>query len=222
MNEVMYFKDRTEAGASLAERLLEAYRYENCAVVALSDGGVLVGEEIAAQLHCVLMMIVSEDIEIPGEGLSFGSVSQSGSFTYSSQLSSGQRHEYTSEFHGYLSEKKREAFQRINRLVGDGGLIDKDLLRDHVVILVSDGFGDDASIDAALDFLKPIRIQRLVVAAPVATVPAVDRLHVAADELHILDVKANYLGVNHYYDHNDIPSREETVARINEAILKWR
>jgi predicted phosphoribosyltransferase len=50
----------------LAEKLLERYRYENCAVVALSDGGVVVGEEIAAQLHCALMMIVSESIDIPG------------------------------------------------------------------------------------------------------------------------------------------------------------
>lgn len=218
----MYFESRTQAGALLSERLLEKYRYENCAVLALSDGGVVVGEEIAAQLHCVLMMMVIEDIEIPGEGLTFGSVSQSGNFTYNSGLSSGQIYEYTSEFHGYLGEKKREAFQRINRLVGDGGLVDRDLLQDHTVILVSDGFGDDASIDAALDFLKPIRTQRLIVVAPVATVSAVDRLHVAADELHILDVKTNYLGVNHYYDENDIPTREETIARINEIILKWR
>ncbi len=218
----MYFEDRTQAGGLLAALLLAKYRYENCVVVALSDGGVVVGEEIAAQLHCVLMMLLSEEIEIPGENLSFGEVSQNGNFTYNSELSRGEVTEYTSEFHGYLSEQKREAFQRINRLIGDGGLIDLDLLRDRVVILVNDGFGDDASIGAALDFLKPVRIQRLVVAAPVATVPAIDRLHVAADELHILDVKANYLGVDHYYDHNDLPSHEETIAHINEVILNWR
>jgi predicted phosphoribosyltransferase len=218
----MYFEDRTHAGRLLAEPLLEKYRYENCAVVALSDGGVVVAEEIAVRLHCALMLIVSEDIDIPGEGLSFGGVSQSGQFTYNSELSSGEIYQYTSEFHGYLDEKKREAFQRINRLIGDGGTVDKDLLRDRVVILVSDGFGDDASIDVALDFLKPIRIERLVVASPTATVPAVDRLHVAADELHILDVKANWLGVDHYYDRNNIPTHEETIAHINEIILNWR
>jgi predicted phosphoribosyltransferase len=61
-----------------------------------------------------------------------------------------------------------------------------------------------------------------VVASPTATVPAVDRLHVAADELHILDVKANWLGVDHYYDRNNIPTHEETIAHINEIILNWR
>ncbi len=218
----MYFEDRTQAGMLLAEQLVQRYRYENCAVVALSDGAVLVGEEIAAQLHCVLMMLVSEDIEIPGEHMSFGGVSQSGQFTYNSELSSGEVESYTSEFHGYLDEQKRQAFQRINRLIGDGGTMDQDLLRDRVVILVSDGFGDDASIDIALDFLKPIRTQRLVVVSPTATVSAVDRMHIAADELHILDVKANWMGVDHYYERNDIPSHEDTIAHINEIILKWR
>lgn len=218
----MYFEDRVQAGKLIADQLYERYRYENCAVVALSDGGVIVGEQIAIRLHAVLTMIVSESIDIPGESMSFGGVSQSGTFTYNGNLSSGEIDEYTNEFHGYLDEQKREAFQRVNRLLGDGGIVDEEMLRDHVIILVSDGFGDDASIDVALDFLKPIRIQRLVVAAPVATISAVDRFHVAADELHILDVKENYLGVDHYYDKNDIPEHEATIAHINEIILNWR
>ena len=40
----------------LADQVLEKYRYENCAVVAIGEGGVLIGEQIAVKLHCVLMM----------------------------------------------------------------------------------------------------------------------------------------------------------------------
>ena len=214
----MYFESRTQAGQVLATVLLESYRYEDCAVVALSDGGVLVGEQIAAQLHCVLTMLVTEGIEVPGESMSFGAVSQAGNFTYNSQFSSGEIEEYTSEFHGYLDDQKRLAFSRINQLIGDGGLIDKDMLRDRVVILVADGFSDGAMLSVALDFLKPIHIKKLVVAAPVATVPAVDQLHVVADELHILDVKENFMGINHYYANNSVPTHEETVAKINQII----
>lgn len=206
----------------MAAQLVEKYRYDNCAVVALSDGAVLVGEQIAAELHCVLTMLLIEDIEVPGESTSFGGVSQNGNFTYNSEFSSGEIDGYVSEFHGYLDEKKREAFQRINRLLGDGGLIDHDMLRDHTVILVSDGVDKGAEIDVAIDFLKPIRIHRLVIATPVATVPAVDKLHMLADELHILDVKENFMGTDHYYDNNTIPSHEETIAMINQAILNWR
>ncbi len=219
---MLYFESRAQAGQILAAELLQRYRYENCAVVALNDGAVLVGEQIAAALHCILTLLLAEDIPVPGEDQSFGGVSQDGEFTYSSELSEGERDEYTEEFHGYLEEKKLEAFQRINRLVGDGGLIDHDMLRDRVVILVSDGIDSTTILDVAREFLKPIRIQKLIVAAPVASVSVVDTLHMVADELHVLDVKENYMGVNHYYDSNDIPSHDETIAKINQIILNWR
>ena len=218
----MYFENRAQAGQLLAGQLVEKYRYENCAVVALSDGAVLVAEQIAAELHCILTMLLIEDIDVPGEDMTFGGVSQRGDFTYNSTFSSGEIDEYTSEFHGYLDEKKREAFQKINRLLGDGGIIDNSMLRDHVVILVADGVDTGAEIDVAMNFLKPIRVQRLVIATPIATVPAVDKLHMVADELHILDVKENFMGVDHYYNDNAVPSHEETIAKINQAILNWR
>lgn len=218
----MYFKSRAQAGQLLATELVEKYRYEDCAVVALSDGGVLVGEQIASQLHCILTMLVTENIDVPGESTTFGAVSQAGNFTYNNEFSSGEIDEYTSEFHGYLDDQKREAFSRINRLIGDGGTISHEMLRGHVVVLVSDGLADGAIVGVALDFLKPIRTIKLVAATPIATVPVVDQLHVAVDEMHILDVKENFLGVNHYYDDNDVPTHEEAVEKINQIILNWR
>ncbi|HEU4715432.1 MAG TPA: hypothetical protein VFS14_01225 [Candidatus Saccharimonadales bacterium] len=217
----MYFESRAQAGQILAAELVEKYRYENCAVVALSDGAVQVGEQIASALHCILTMLLIEEIPVPGESMSFGGVSQNGGFTYNGMFSAGEIEEYTGEFHGYLEEQKREAFQRLNRLLGDGGIIDNEMLRDHTVILVADGLDNGAAIDVAMDFLKPIRINKLVVATPFATVPMVDKLHIVADELHILDVKENFMGTNHYYEQNDIPSHEETIAKINQIVLNW-
>lgn len=218
----MYFESRAQAGQVLADELVGRYRYENCAIVALGDGAVQVGEKIAETLHCILTMLLIEDIEVPGESVSFGGVSQTGNFTYNDVFSTGEIEEYTSEFHGYLDEKKREAFQKINRLLGDGGIVDNAMLRDHTVILVADGLDDASDVDVAVDFLKPIRIQRLVVASPVASVAAVDRLHVLADELHILDVRENFMGADHYFEQNDIPTHEETIAKINQVVLNWR
>ncbi len=219
---MMYFESRAQAGQLLAAELVEKYRYENCAVVALSDGAVQVGEQIAQQLHSILTMIIYETIDIPGESQTFGSMSQSGNFTLSSQLSEGEGSEYASEFHGYFEEAKRTAFSKINKLLGDGGLIDHDMLRDHTVILVSDGLDNVAVLDVAKDFLKPIRLGRLVVAAPMVSVEVVNKLHMYADELHILDVKQNFVNIDHYYEVNDIPSHEETIAKINRIVLNWK
>jgi putative phosphoribosyl transferase len=168
------------------------------------------------------MLLLTEDIAVPGEDMSFGAVSQDGDFTYNGMFSTGEIEEYTSEFHGYLDEQKREAFHKINRLLGDGGIMNSELLRDHVIILVSDGVNNGTAIDVAIDVMKPIQIRRLVVATPTASVQAVDRLHIKADELHILDVKENFMGVDHYYNTNNIPSHEQTIAKINQIVLNWR
>jgi putative phosphoribosyl transferase len=217
----MYFENREQAGQLLAAELLEKYRYEDCVVVALSDGAVLVGEQIAKSLHCLLTMLLVEEIEVPGEGISIGGVSQNGGFTYNGMFSAGEMEEYNSEYHGYFEQEKQNAFQKINRLLGDGGLINNDMMRDHVVILVADGLDTGASLDVAVEFMKPIRIKRLVMATPISTVAAVDKAHMLADELHILDVKENFMGIDHYYNQNTIPSHEDTIAKINQIVLNW-
>lgn len=216
----MYFSSRIEAGYRLALELRH-YRYENTIVMALNDGAVQVGQQIAAHLHCALTMLLMESISIPGEGVVFGVLNQSGRFTYDGMLSAGEIEEYYSEFHGYLEDQKREKIAEINRLLGAGGIVDESMLREHNVIVVSDGLVNGASLDAAADFVKPLFVKRLVMVAPVASVAAVDRMHVLADEIHVLSVTDNFLDTNHYYDVNDIPNHEATVAALNEIVLNW-
>lgn len=217
----MYFTSRAQAGELLAQQL-SSYRYDDCVVVALSDGGVLVGEQIAAELHCILTMMLMEDIDVPGEGTLFGTVNQQGGFTYNQMFSTGEIEDYYGEFHGYLDDQKRQHFQHMNRLLGEGGLVKEDMLREHIVVLVSDGLSTGASLDAAMEFLKPIRIKRLIIAMPVVSVQAVDRMHVVADEIHVLSVTDNYVATDHYYDTNDIPTHEATIEKINQIILNWK
>lgn len=217
---VMYFSSRIEAGYRLALEMLQ-YRYENTIVVALSDGAVQVGQQIAAHLHCALTMLLMEGIDIPGEGVTMGMLNQSGRFTYNGMLSAGEIEEYYSEFHGYLEDQKREKIAQINRLLGAGGIVDPAMLREHNVVVVSDGLSNGSSLDAAADFMKPLKIKRLIMVAPVAAVAAVDRMHILADEIHVLSVTDNFLDTNHYYDVNDLPSHEATVAALNEIVLNW-
>ena len=218
----MYFENREQAGQILSQTLLHKYRYEDCAVIALNSGGVIVGEHIAEYIHCVLNMLVIETLDIPGEGLSFGGISQGGRFTYNQDLSAGEISNYTVEYNGYLQEKQREAFQKINRLVGDGGTVDPILLKNRNIILTTDALSSTSELDVAFDFLKPVSTKKVIIAAPVAAIETVDKAHVMADELHILDVKENFFNANHYYENNNIPSQEELVQKINKIILNWK
>ncbi len=220
-NNHMYFQSRAEAGYRLSLELMH-YRYEDCVVLCLSDGAVLVGQQIAASLHAVLTMMLVEQVDMPGEGTLFGTVNQSGRFTYNGMFSVGEIEEYFSEFHGYIEDQKRTAISRINRLLGSGGIADEQMLRGHTIIVVSDGLVNGASLDAVADYLKPIRVKRLVIVSPIASVDAVDRMHIFGDELHVIGVTENFMGVNHYYENNDIPEHDQIIQIINNSILTWR
>lgn len=217
----MYFASRTAAGQQLAKELAK-YRYENSAVLALSNGGVVVGAQIAAQLHCPLMFMLVRDIKLPGEPSAVGIINQNGGFTYNDMYSAGDLEELTTEFYNVIEQQKMEKWHELNRLLSDGGLIDADILKDRNIILVADGFISGMSLDSAMQFLKPIKSKRIIVATPLASVSAVDKMHLMADELHVLSVYDGTFDLNHYYEKDDVPTQEAIIKTLNEAILHWK
>ncbi len=218
----MYFKSRVEAGQKLAAQIVKKYQGQQCAVVGLSDGGVMVGMQIAVQLHCVLTMLLSEAIELPQEPEAIGGINQDGSFSYNSAYSPGELEDLVGEYHSYIEQEKLQKMQDIQRLLGRQGLIRKDLLRGHNVILVSDGLSNGFSLDIAAEFLKPIHVKRLIVATPLASVKAVDRMHILADEIFCLSVVEDYINTDHYYDNRDIPSHDVVLRNIEQIVAHWR
>ncbi|HMH31349.1 MAG TPA: hypothetical protein VK534_02645, partial [Methylomirabilota bacterium] len=90
------------------------------------------------------------------------------------------------------------------------------------VIIVSDGLKTGFEIDLAVEFLKPIDMDKLIVATPFASVPAVDRMHVLADDLYCLNVLTDYIDTNHYYDKQDVPDHQIVLKTIEKIILEWQ
>jgi len=206
----------------LAAQLAPKYRYENCAVVCLSDGGVMVGAQIASQLHCVLTMLLSSSITLPREPDAIAGISSEGNFSYNNDFSPGEIDEAVSEYHGYIEEQKLAKLHEMNQLLGSGGLISKDLLRYHNVILVSDGLKGTFELDMAAEFLKPIAIEKLIVATPLASVKAIDKIHIMADGVFCLDVLEEYMDTPHYCDKQDVPDHETVIKTIENIILRWQ
>ena len=217
----MYFKNRVAAGEELAKQLVQ-YRYENCIVIALSEGGVVVAEPIAAQLHCLMTLLLLEDIKIPGEPEPYGSVNQYGRLTQNSFYSAGEIEGMYSEFHGLVEQQQRENLSHMNALLGEGGILSPQMVKDRIVFLVADGLLNGASLDASTEFLKPIRTKKIIAVCPLATRMATDKMHLIADEVYTLAINDDMLEVNHYFEDNALPTREETIAKINQAILSWK
>jgi putative phosphoribosyl transferase len=218
----MYFKDRREAGLQLANALVN-YRYENTAILALSDGGVAVGEQLARSLHSTLSLLLIEPIKLPGLGEEeIGLIDEAGHFTYNSMISPGALEEYMSEMRVVLEEEKMHKMYELTKALGTRDIINPHIFYGYNVIIVSDGLKNGVSFEAAVNFLKPVKTQRIIGAVPVASVPAVDRLHILCDEIHILSVIDNYMDTNHYYEDNTIPDSKEIISSLQGVVSQWQ
>ncbi len=219
----MYFASRLQAGRMLAAQLVKKYRYENCAVVALSDGGVVVGAQIAVQLHSVLTLLMTAEINLPMEPEAFAGISESGAFSYNlGSYSMGEIDELNSDYYRFVEQEKMTKMHDMGRLLGAGGLIQKELLRGRNIILVSDGLKSAFILDIAIDYLKSIAIEKIIVATPLASLRAVDRMHILADEIYCLSVVEEYISTEHYYDKHDVPEHEKIIETIEKIVLDWK
>jgi putative phosphoribosyl transferase len=217
----MYFASRLQAGRTLATRLAPKYEQEKCAVIALSDGGVMVGAQIASQLHCVLTLLLSAEITLPREPTAVAGITPSGVLSYNHHYSEGELDELVGEYRGFVEQEKLRKMHELNQLVGSSGTISKDLLNNHTIIIVSDGFTSSFQIDLCYEFLKPIAVNKLVFAVPMATVQAIDRMHILADDIYCLNVLDEIPSTDHYYDKQDVPDHETVLKTISDLVAKW-
>ena len=215
-----YFASRAQAGAILAQ-YAQQYRYDDTIVLALSPGGVLVGAELARNLHSLIAMLLTRDIFLPDGSTVVGIINELGGFVHNNAFSPGEIEEFETEYRNYIEQVKMEAIHNLHIAVGQGGEISPDYFRNRVVIVVTDGALSGTSFDMAYDFLKAVHYKRLVMAAPIASVEAIDKMHVLADDLICLSAKNNPLDIDHYYEDNTLPDKAQTMQLLNDIILQW-
>lgn len=217
---LVYFKNRAEAGRQIAERL-EKYKAQNIVVIALDEGSAIVAAQIAMKLHANLLLYLVKNIYLPGENQAIAGLSSTGTYSMNEFFSAGELEGMTTEYHNFLDQRKMEVNHELHLLLGRDGEIDKSLLRRRVVIVVSDGLPSGFSIQICADFLKTVAIKKFVAVTPLASVDAVDKMHLLADEICCLSVPGNYVDTNHYYEDNTIPSTEGILKIMRNITLNW-
>lgn len=218
---MMYFSSRMQAGRMLANQISQFYKGEDSAVIALSDGGVVVGTQIAMRLRCVVTMLLVDEIELPREMISIAGISQDGSFSYNRAYSPTEIEELVSEYRGVIEQEKLEKLHEMHELLRGSGVIRRDLIEDRNIILVSDGLSSGFSIDLALQYLKPVAYKKLIIATPLASTGAVDRMHVLADDIYCLSTIEDFISTDHYYDKKDVPPHETVVETVADLVKNW-
>lgn len=181
------FKDRREAGFKLSQKLAK-YKRE-AFVLAIPNGGVEVGAEIASSLGAQFDVMIVRKIQLPWDTESgFGACSSSGCFILNQQMIA----DLGLTFKEVENQKKKTIDKIEDREEKYRGKKHFPIMRNKIVILVDDGLATGYTMIAACRDLRKKNPKKIIVAVPCASAEAVARLHAEADEIVSLNVKDTY------------------------------
>jgi putative phosphoribosyl transferase len=207
----MRFKDRFEAGRSLARQLASYANQPNVLVLALPRGGVPVGIEIARALGAPLDVFVVCKLMAPEEPtLAIGAVASGGvRFVNQPAVKELRISELT------IQRMAEEAHQELLRQEGVymGGRAPLGA-RGRTVIVADDGIATGSTMRAAVLALQQQQPERIVVAVPVAPAHTAEHLRQQVDELVCLNAPdQQFDAVAVWYEAYGAPT-EEDVRRM--------
>jgi predicted phosphoribosyltransferase len=190
------FEDRVDAGRVLAKSL-EAYRGARDAIVlALPRGGVPVGYEIAAALGLPLDVLVVRKLGLPWQPeLAMGAIASGGAIVLNEEVLGFARGSREA-LDGVRRTEQQELERRERAYRGAKPPLD---LAGRIGILVDDGLATGATMEAAVRAVRSLGARRVVVAVPVASPEARDRIAAVADEVVCLEAPALFSAVGQWY-----------------------
>jgi putative phosphoribosyl transferase len=192
---MVMFASREDAGLRLGVCLQEQ-RVRADLVLGLPRGGVVVAAGAAHALHLPLDVLVVRKIGHPWHReFAVGALAENGVVVLD-ENAVGSNPKVRAELEGVIQEEK-ERLRSYQARFHPKGAPD---LRGKAVLLVDDGLATGATTEAAVLSARKRDASTIVVAAPVASTTAVDRLARVADEVRVLCVDPDFDAVGRYYD----------------------
>jgi putative phosphoribosyl transferase len=196
MRVAVTFRDRSEAGRLLAQKL-ESYRDDPTGLIlALPRGGAVVGYELHLALHLPLDVFVSRKLSMPDNPeYAVGALSETGAI-YINPEAVEAFHLSHEDLEAFIGDERQEIIRR-QQLYRNA--LPLPPVNDRTVIIVDDGIATGATFFATLEALTELSPRRLVAAIPVAPEDTVAALRNRVDDLVVLATPEPFVAVGHHY-----------------------
>jgi putative phosphoribosyl transferase len=191
----MVFASREDAGRKLGGHLLDIGVQADL-VLGLPRGGVVVAAEVAHVLKLPLDVLIVRKIGHPWHReFAVGALAESGVVVLD-ERSIGSNPLIRVE----LDDIIREERERLRNYQAKFHRTGVPALADRAVLLVDDGLATGATTEAAARLVRKQEARKIIIAAPVASTSAVERLERVADEVRVLWMDPDFDAVGRYYE----------------------
>lgn len=207
-----HFYNRSDAGKQLISRLRK-YANNEGVILAVPRGGVPVAYEVAKQLRLPLDVILVKKIGHPlNKEYAIGAVSLTSSFVVPHEnVTDWYIQNETAIIRSRLREMKQKFFD--DREPED--------IRNKIVIVIDDGIATGQTLLATIRLLKKNGPAKIVVAVPVISKYAADKLQTEVDELIALVEPEEFPGVGSFY-HDFEQVTDEDVLHYLQLLRQLR
>lgn len=212
----MLYRDRRHAGQEVAAWLRDLAGRSDLLVLGVPRGGVVVAHPIALALGAPLDVYLAHKLGAPGNPeLAIGAVSADGQVLVDEGLARavGADDEY---LEAEIARQTREIARRLARYRGTAP---PQAIKDKTVILVDDGAATGATLLAAAKALRLAGPRMLVVAVPVASEEAAEKLSAVADRFVCPLVPEFFWAVGAFYQDFDQTTDEEVIRLLHDPAL---
>lgn len=209
----MAFRDRTDAGRQLADRLQHVHASDAVAL-GLPRGGVPVAAEVSRRLGVPLDIIVVRKLGVPYQPeLAMGAVGEGGVRVVNDdvvRMANASEATLRTVEDAELAELERrsERFRRGRAPVP---------LEDRTAIVIDDGIATGATARAACQIARAHGARYVILAVPIAPPDAVRALHDVADEVVCVATPAALSSIGQWYEDFTQTPDDEVTRLLEEA-----
>jgi predicted phosphoribosyltransferase len=201
------FHDRIEAGMLLVKKLRK-YKTDNCVILGVPRGGIPLAYVVATELDLPLDIILTRKIGHPmNKEYAIGAASLNNYFIEEEGYVSTE----------YIKEEVQSVQKRLNemKLKFKGKQADVKL-EGKVVIIVDDGIATGNTLLAAIRLLRESNPAKIIVAVPVASNSAVEKISKEADEVVTIIVPYEFHGVGQFYESFETINDDQVTEYLNK------
>jgi putative phosphoribosyl transferase len=208
------FRDRTEAGQLLAEKLTNYSDRPDILVLALPRGGVPVAFEVAKTLNAPMDVFIVRKLGVPSQTeLAMGALASGGVCFLDEETV--QLLDISPEAIDLVKKQEQQELERREKIYRAN--LPEPNFCDRTIILVDDGLATGSTMRAAVMALKPHKPKCIVVAVPVAAVQSFSQFGAEVDEIVSVILPERLLAIGHWYNNFSQTTDEEVCSLLQQT-----